>query len=241
MALSNPLSSREQEVVKLLLEGKSNKLIASALGISERTVEFHLKNIYAKSQVSSRMELVLKLGQSTGAGKGEIAENRDSLGHSTVEYMGEITENRDRSNSGNWATSLRDTVSLIGKELKMENALNSNASSAGNNVTFFESIRICLTKYAEFNGRASRSEFWWFALFVTLVASALAYLNQNLVKIFAIAIALPLLAAGSRRLHDSGKSGWWQLFILAPIAGIILLMILWAMPPTSPLQDDTNR
>ena len=75
MAQSNQLSSRESEVVKLLLEGKSNKLIASALGISDRTVEFHLKNIYAKYQVSSRMELVLKLGQSTGAGKGEIAEN----------------------------------------------------------------------------------------------------------------------------------------------------------------------
>ena len=72
MAQSNQLSSREQEVVKLLLEGKSNKLIASALGISDRTVEFHLKNIYAKYQVSSRMELVLKLGQSTGAGKGSL-------------------------------------------------------------------------------------------------------------------------------------------------------------------------
>jgi len=123
----------------------------------------------------------------------------------------------------------------------MENALNSNVGEGGNSVTFFESIRVCLTKYAEFSGRASRSEFWWFALFITLVASALAYLNQNLVKIFAIAIALPLLAAGSRRLHDSGKSGWWQLFILAPVAGIILVMILWAMPPTSPLQDDTKR
>ena len=241
MAQSSQLSSREQEVAKLLLEGKSNKLIASALGISGSTVEFHLKNIYAKYQVSSRMELVLKLGQSTGAGKGEIAENSDKLGHSTVENTGENTENGDRSNSGNWATSFKKAVSRIGKELKMENALNSNASSAGNNVTFFESIRVCLTKYAEFNGRASRSEFWWFALFVTLVASALMYLSESLVNVFAIAILLPLLAAGARRLHDSGKSGWWQLFILAPVAGIILVGILWALPPTSPIQDDTNR
>ena len=232
MAQPNQLSDREQEVVKLLLEGKSNKLIASALGVSDRTVEFHLKNIYAKYQVGSRMELVLKLGQSTGAGKGESAENRDSLGHSTVENMGGITENGDRSNSRNWATSLKEAVSRIGKELKMENALNSNASSEGNSVTFFESIRVCLTKYAEFNGRASRSEFWWFALFVTLVASALAYLSQNLSNVFLVAILLPLLAAGSRRLHDAGKSGWWQLFMLAPVAGIILLGILWALPPT---------
>ena len=178
------------------------------------------------------MELVLKLGQSTGAGKGEIAQTRGKLVQSTVENTGEITENGDRSNSRNWVTSLRDTVSLIGKELKMENVLNPNASEGGNSVTFFESIRVCFTKYAEFNGRASRAEFWWFALFVTLVASALVYLSQSLSNVFLVAILLPLLAAGSRRLHDSGKSGWWQLFILAPIAGIILLMILWAMPPT---------
>ena len=238
MAQSNQLSSREQEVVNLLLEGKSNKLIASALGISDRTVEFHLKNIYAKHQVSSRTELILKLGQSTGADKGESAETRDSLGGSTVENVREIAENGDLSNSRNWATSLRETVSLIGKELKMESSLNSNVSSAGNSVTFFESIRICLTKYAEFNGQASRSEFWWFALFITLVASALMYLSQNLSNVFLVAMALPLLAAGSRRLHDTGRSGWWQVFILAPVGGIMLLMILWALPPTVEATSD---
>ena len=229
MAQSNQLSSREQEVVKLLLEGKSNKLIASALGISGSTVEFHLKNIYAKVQVSSRMELVLKLGQSTGAGKRAPAGD---LWRSTVAGNGEITENGDQSNSRNWVTSLRETVSLIGKELKMDSSLNSNASKEGNSVTFFESIRICFTKYAEFNGRASRSEFWWFMLFVTLVASALVYLSQSLSNIFLIAILLPLLAAGSRRLHDCGKSGWLQLYLLVPVGGIIMLGIWWAMPPT---------
>lgn len=229
MAQSNQLSSREQEVVKLLLEGKSNKLIASALGISGSTVEFHLKNIYAKVQVSSRMELVLKLGQSTGAGKRAPAED---LWRSTVAGNGEITENGDQSNSRNWVTSLRETVSLIGKELKMDSSLNSNASKEGNSVTFFESIRICFTKYAEFNGRASQSEFWWFMLFVTLVASALVYLSQSLSNIFLIAILLPLLAAGSRRLHDCGKSGWLQLYLLVPVGGIIMLGIWWAMPPT---------
>ena len=64
------LSKREREVAKLLLEGKSNKLIASALGISESTVEFLLKKIYARFQVGSRMEFFLKLRHSTVAGKG---------------------------------------------------------------------------------------------------------------------------------------------------------------------------
>ena len=229
MAQPNQLSSREAEVVNLLLEGKSNKLIASALGISGSTVEFHLKNIYAKYQVSSRMELVLKLGQSTGASKGEAAED---LGRSTVAGNGEIAENGDRSSSRNWITSLRETVSLIGKELKMESSVNSNASKEGNSVTFFESIRICFTKYAEFNGRASRSEFWWFMLFVTLVASALLYVSEAWSNVFLVAILLPLLAAGSRRLHEIGKSGWLQLYLLVPVGGIIMLGIWWAMPPT---------
>ena len=113
----------------------------------------------------------------------------------------------------------------------METVLNSNTRSEANTMTFYESIRVCLTRYAEFNGRASRSEFWWFALFVTLVSAALAYFSQTLVNVFLVAMLLPVLAAGARRLHDSGKSGWWQLFILAPVAGIIMLMILWAMAP----------
>ena len=229
MAQPNQLSSREQEVVKLLLEGKSNKLIASALGISGSTVEFHLKNIYAKVQVSSRMELVLKLGQSTGAGKRAPAGD---LWRSTVAGNGENTENGDQSNSRNWVTSLREAVSLIGKELKMDSSLNSNTRSEGDSVTFFESIRVCFTKYAEFNGRASRSEFWWFMLFVTLVASALVYIIEALSSIFLSAILLPLLAAGSRRLHEIGKSGWLQLYLLVPVGGIIMLGIWWAMPPT---------
>ena len=57
-----PLSKREMEVLQLVLRGKSNKQIALSMGITVRTVEFHLKNIYAKFQVSSRIELILKLG-----------------------------------------------------------------------------------------------------------------------------------------------------------------------------------
>ena len=205
-----------------MLEGKSNKLIASSLGISERTVEYHLKNIFARFQVSSRVELILKLGEST------------------VDTPGESAENRDKSNSWkNWTASFRDTVSIIGKELKMDNVLNSNTPNGGYNLTFYESIRVCLIKYAEFNGRASRSEFWWFALFVTLVASALMYLSENLSSIFLIAILLPLLAAGARRLRDSGKNAWWLLYLLIPIGGLIMLGFWWAEPPTSSPPDDT--
>jgi DNA-binding CsgD family transcriptional regulator len=227
------LSNRERDVVQLLLEGKSNKMIASSLGVSSSTVEFHLKNIYEKFQVSSRMELVLKLGNTTGLPEAEI------LGQSTVADTGEVAENRSRPDSRNWATSLRAAVSIIGKELRMESALNPNAPSEAKTMTFFESIRTCLAKYAEFNGRASRSEYWWFTLFVTLVVSALVYVSEVWASIFLIAMLLPLLAAGARRLHDSGRSGWWQLFALAPIAGIVVVGVVMALPPTSPLPDDS--
>jgi DNA-binding CsgD family transcriptional regulator len=220
MTQFNKLSSREQEVVKLLLEGKSNKLMALSLGISERTVEFHLKNIYAKLQVSSRVELILKLGDSTVAGRREVAENRDEL------------------NVWSWVTSLKEAVSKIGKELKMKESLNSNLDNQAGAMTFYESIRVCLTKYAEFNGRATRPEFWWFTLFVTLVAAALNYLSESLTSIFLIAMLLPQLAVGARRLHDIGKSPWWQLFLLVPIGGLVILGVLWAQPPADPMPND---
>jgi DNA-binding CsgD family transcriptional regulator len=222
MAQFDQLSNREWEVVRLLQAGKSNKLIASSLGISERTVEFHLKNIFTKVQVSSRVELILKLGESTVANQGQNGENRD------------------QSNSTNWATSLKTAVLNIGKELKMKASVNSNASSGATSMTFFESISTCLRKYADFNGRASRPEFWWFALAVTLVASALTYLSQALASAFLVAVLLPFLAAGARRLHDTGKSGWWQFFILAPVGGIVLLGFLWAVP-TVPLPEDPQK
>ena len=226
------LSDREWEVAKLLLEGKSNKLIAAALQISERTVEFHLKNIYAKYQVSSRVELILKLGESTGSGKPV---------ESTVESKEEIKENRDRLILSNLSTSLRAAVSRIGKELKMNTVMNTNASSEGNTMTFFESIRVCLRKYAEFNGQASRAEFWWFTLFVTLAASALSYVSQSLAIVFGFAFLLPFLAVGARRCHDVGRSGWWQLFYLVPAAGPFLVGIVMVMPSKSPVSGDSHQ
>ena len=120
MTRSNLLSNREWEVVQLLLQGKSNKLIALSLGISDRTVEFHLKNIYAKCQVSSRIEMILKLGKSTG----QI--ELEKLGYSTVDRPGESVENRATLDPRrDRVTSFRGTVSIIGKELEMKNLLKS--------------------------------------------------------------------------------------------------------------------
>jgi DNA-binding CsgD family transcriptional regulator len=109
MAQATRLSTRERAVVELLLVGKSNKQIALALGISARTVEFHLRNIYIKFNVGSRIEFILKLGDITGSTVDE------KLGYSAVEKVGKKAENKYSSNSKlDWTTS-----SKIGKELEM--------------------------------------------------------------------------------------------------------------------------
>jgi DNA-binding CsgD family transcriptional regulator len=109
------LSKREKEVVQLVLQGKSNKQIALSLAISVRTVEFHLKNIYTKFQVSSRIELILNLGNAPG---NTLTEK---LGYSTVDKLAENIENRGRHNSRiGWMKSFRAIVSRIGKEWIMK-------------------------------------------------------------------------------------------------------------------------
>jgi uncharacterized membrane protein YhaH (DUF805 family) len=121
----------------------------------------------------------------------------------------------------------------------MKSKMNSNVPNEAGTLTFYESIRECFTKYAEFNGRASRSEFWWFMLFVVLVASALLLINETVSNIFLIATLLPLLAVGTRRLRDSGKNPWLQLYLLVPVGGIIMLGFFWAMPSASPVLEDS--
>ena len=112
----------------------------------------------------------------------------------------------------------------------MENLI--GAQEEANPATFFGAIRVCLAKYADFNGQATRAEFWWFALFVTLVTAALGYLGEELASVGSIVLLLPFLAAGARRLRDIGKSAWWLLIILVPVGGLVALAFLWAQPTT---------
>lgn len=97
-------------------------------------------------------------------------------------------------------------------------------------MTFQESVKICLTqKYADFNGRASRSEYWWFALAIVIGTIVLAYFSETLSALFQLAVLVPSLAVGARRLHDTNRSGWWQLIGLIPIIGWIVLIVFFAL------------
>ncbi len=109
-----------------------------------------------------------------------------------------------------------------------------------------QAITSCMRKYATFSGRASRSEFWWFYLFCVLLSWGTQIVGYALASISPVLAVLPLVvtlvlllpqfAVACRRLHDVGRSGWWQLLVLTGV-GIILLIIWWARRP----QEEENK
>ena len=88
---------------------------------------------------------------------------------------------------------------------------------------FQESIRTCLNKYFDFDGDASRSEYWWFVLFIIVVGFALAAVSRHLSGMFSLLTIVPAISAAARRLHDTNRSGWWQLIALFPVIGTLVL------------------
>ena len=99
-------------------------------------------------------------------------------------------------------------------------------------MNFGQAISSCLSQYATFSGRASRSEFWWFFLFQVLVQIAAATLGNTVAALISLGLLLPALAVGARRLHDIGRSGWWQLLTLTGI-GVLVLIYWWVQPTGS--------
>ena len=94
---------------------------------------------------------------------------------------------------------------------------------------FVQAIKSCLGQYATFSGRATRSEFWWFFLVQVLVMVATSMLGDVINGIASLALLLPALAVGARRLHDIGRTGWWQLLLLSGI-GFLVLLYWWVQP-----------
>ena len=90
---------------------------------------------------------------------------------------------------------------------------------------FVSSVKRNLTTraYADFSGRASRSEYWWFYLFTVIATAAAGALGGQVGNLASIALFLPGLALLVRRLHDVGRSGWWFLIVFT-IIGIVVLL-----------------
>lgn len=112
------------------------------------------------------------------------------------------------------------------------------------NEYFIDTVK---NRYADFKGRATRSEYWYFVLFYSIVSLILTLIDVNFINpnldlspeaamqgtvftgIFALALILPQIAVGIRRLHDIGRSGWWYLLIFIPILGWLVLLYFYIL------------
>ena len=121
---------------------------------------------------------------------------------------------------------------------------------------FVDAVRLCFQRYAQFDGRSARPEFWWWVLFSFLVNILVGGMLNLLVgewmgTVASLALLLPSLAVGARRLHDTGRSGWWQAAVYLPgvlalmggfflVVGVIgmlvmvVLLIVWLVQPGEP-------
>jgi len=92
-------------------------------------------------------------------------------------------------------------------------------------MTFIEAVKFSYRNYGNFHGRASRSEFWYWMLYCTVVAIGLAIVSPAFYSIFFLSSIIPSLARIVRRLHDTDKPWIYVLFVLIPLAGGILLIV----------------
>jgi uncharacterized membrane protein YhaH (DUF805 family) len=105
---------------------------------------------------------------------------------------------------------------------------------------FGDAISTCFGKYATFSGRAVRSEYWFWVLFSVIVLVVLniiqftvsAFGGSMLLLLFELATVVPSIAVAARRLHDTDRSGWWQLLAFIPIVGFIILLVWYCQPGT---------
>jgi uncharacterized membrane protein YhaH (DUF805 family) len=96
-------------------------------------------------------------------------------------------------------------------------------------MTFGTAVSSVFAQYTGFSGRARRSEYWWFVLFNVLVSVVAGVVDTALNSVLlglvvVLGLLLPSLAVSVRRLHDTGRSGWWLLIGLIPFGGIVVLV-----------------
>ena len=95
-----------------------------------------------------------------------------------------------------------------------------------------QAVQSALGNYANFNGRSRRSEYWWFFLIVNISFLVLGILGALVLSLLQVVEVVLALAVTVRRLHDTGRSGWWILLGLVPFGGLVLL-VFFVLPGTS--------
>lgn len=111
---------------------------------------------------------------------------------------------------------------------------------------FVQAVSSVFSKYATFAGRAPRSEYWFWMLFTLLVSVATAILDAAIFpdnemgplnSVASLAFLIPGFSVCARRLHDTGRSGWWSLLFLVPLIGWLILLI-WTVSKSEPIDNE---
>ena len=112
-------------------------------------------------------------------------------------------------------------------------------------INFGDAVKLFFHNYANFNGRASRSMYWWVVLFIAIVSAACCIIGaisgsdslyNFLIGAFSLAVLVPSLAIGVRRMHDIGKGGGWIFISLIPVIGSIWFLVL-SLTPGEPFDN----
>lgn len=106
-------------------------------------------------------------------------------------------------------------------------------NSTAKNGVYMEYFTGAFKKYAEFSGRSTRNDYWMYILFYMIIYVVLAVIDGAigfylLTSIFSIVCLVPTISVGARRLHDTSRSGWWQLIGFIPLIGAIVLIVFFA-------------
>jgi len=108
-------------------------------------------------------------------------------------------------------------------------------------------VKTCLKKYFDFKGRARRSEYWWFVLFTVIVSSVFSFLGGFLPVftfiglVCSLLLLIPQLAALTRRLHDTNRSGWWIVLMVIAMIGIYGSLCVMLMPYADKLMAEGDN
>ena len=109
-----------------------------------------------------------------------------------------------------------------------------------------EAVKTCFRKYFDFKGRARRSEYWWFVLFVMIVSSVFNYggllvpFLSYVGMLCSLLLLIPQFAAMTRRLHDTGRSGWWVAILAILYVVVLVSMAILVAPYGSQLFETTD-
>ena len=110
-----------------------------------------------------------------------------------------------------------------GKDCSVNSHPGKEYRHAAASIGLVEAIRLFFQRFADFNGRSRRSEYWWVTLSVYILNLALTVIAPELGSLLTLVLCVPCMALCVRRLHDVGKSGWWYLLFCVPFGALVLL------------------